>query len=608
MIRARKIELLAPAKDVECGIEAINHGADAVYIGAPKFSARASAGNTVEDIERLVSYAHLYNARIYVALNTILKDEELKETESLIWDLYNIGVDAIIIQDMGITQLNLPPIPLHASTQTDNRNVDKIKFLEDAGFSQIVLARELTVNEIKKISESVSTPLEVFVHGSLCVSYSGQCYLSQAITKRSANRGACAQLCRLPYTLVDSDNKVIMQNKHLLSMKDLKLSDNLEELLDVGVSSLKIEGRLKDITYVKNIVAYYRQKLDTILNKRPEYIRASSGESKYSFTPNPEKSFNRGFTKYFLHGRDEDDIWSLKSPKSTGEFIGKVKDVFDHFFVLSGTKILNNGDGLCFYDEKDELRGIRVNRVEGEKIFPFEKNIKIKKGTQIYRNSDHEFERSLQKKSADRKIPAIITFREAGDGFALDIEDADENSATLFFKHDKEPALKDPAPNLIANLSKAGNTIFNIEEVKIQTSGNWFIPSSQISEWRRMLIEKLIQVRKLSYKKEITSFKKTFHSFPSKSIDYRGNVMNNLSKEFYISHNTEVKEYAFEESSYGKNTFMFTRHCIKYSLGLCPKNNTTNNRYKEPFYIIHNNNRLIVNFDCKNCEMTISGD
>lgn len=448
MIKVRKIELLAPAKNLECGIEAINHGADAVYIGAPKFGARSAVGNSLEDIHALAQYAHQFDARVYVALNTILNDTELTEAESLIWSLYKAGVDAIIIQDMGILMLDLPPIPLHASTQTDNRTVEKVQFMANAGFSQVVLARELTIDEIKRIADNVSVSLEAFVHGALCVCYSGQCYLSEAISKRSANRGACAQFCRLPYTLVDSDDEEILQKKHLLSMKDLNLSEQLEEMMDAGVSSLKIEGRLKDIQYVKNVVAYYRQKLDCILSRRQEYIRASAGKSTYTFKPDLDKSFNRSYTQYFFNGRTP-DMWSLDTPKSVGEPIGKVKDVFDRFFTLSGTKKLNNGDGLCFMGNNNkELFGIRVNRIDGEKIFPAENHVQIRKGTFVYRNYDHEFDKVLNKKSAERKINVSITLSEINDGFIVYAEDETGITAQHDINITKEVAQKDQSTNI----------------------------------------------------------------------------------------------------------------------------------------------------------------
>jgi len=604
LIKARKIELLAPAKNLECGIEAVNHGADAVYIGAPQFSARASAGNTLEDIKQLVAYAHQYNVKIYVALNTILKDDELPKVEELIRELYNAGVDALIIQDMGITRLNLPPIALHASTQVDNRSVEKVKFLEQAGFSQVVLARELSLPEIRSISSETSVPLEVFVHGALCVSYSGQCYLSQALSDRSANRGECAQLCRLPYTLVDSGGQVIKEKKHLLSLKDLNLSGHLEELLDAGATSLKIEGRLKDVSYVKNVVAYYRQKLDVILKRRKEFIRSSSGSSVYTFEPNPDKSFNRRFSSYFLEERS-DDIWSVDSPKSMGEAIGKVKDVFDRFFVLSGTKKLNNGDGLCFFDAKGDLQGIRVNRTEGEKVYPYEHNISVRKGTFVYRNFDHEFDKILSKKSAERKIDVSIVLREITSGFAVDMEDEDGNTVTLVFDSEKEQANKNQTENIKANLSKTGNTIFKVSEIDIRFSDNCFIPSSVISDWRRQLTDRLLQVRLLAYRRPSVVFKGTDHPYPEKELTYLGNVLNKKAVEFYVQHQSDVKQMAFEKNKQQAVPLMFTKHCIKYMMGWCPKSNQLKHQYKEPFYLLYGGNRLQLEFDCSKCEMKI---
>lgn len=608
MIKARKIELLAPAKNIECGIEAINHGADAVYIGAPKFGARSAANNSLEDIHTLVQYAHQFDARVYVALNTILSDAELAEAENLIWSLYKTGVDAIIIQDMGILMLNLPPIPIHASTQTDNRTVEKVQFLANAGFSQVVLARELSINEIKRIADNVSVTLEAFVHGALCVCYSGQCYLSESISKRSANRGACAQFCRLPYTLTDSEGEIILQKKHLLSMKDLNLSEQLEDMIDAGVSSLKIEGRLKDIQYVKNVVAYYRQKLDKIISRRQEYIRSSAGSCTYTFKPNLDKSFNRGYTQYFFNERIP-DMWSLDTPKSIGEPIGKVKDVFDKFFTLSGTKKLNNGDGLCFMSHNNkELQGIRVNKVDGEKIYPAENQFQIRKGTFVYRNYDHEFDKILSKKSAERKIDAIITLKETENGFLLYAEDETGINTQYEIKFSKEPAQKEQTTNITNNLSKSGNTIFRISKVEIDVSDNWFIPSSQLSEWRRILLSNLLINRVTSHIIEIVPHEPTQHAFPSKEITYLGNVMNEKSRRFYELHQSNVKQMAFEKKNIKDVPLMFTRHCIKQSMGWCPKESKVEIQYKEPLYIIYNETRLKLEFDCKKCEMRVYHD
>lgn len=607
MIKPRKIELLAPAKNFECGIEAIKHGADAVYIGAPQFSARSAAGNTMDDIKSLAEYAHLFGAKIYVALNTILSDKELENARKLIWQLYNDAhIDALIIQDMGITMLDLPPIPLHASTQVDNRSIDKIKFLEQAGFTQVVLARELTSLQINEIAAQTNVTLEAFIHGALCVSYSGQCYLSQAISGRSANRGECAQYCRLPYSLMDSEGTVISTDKHLLSMKDLNLSADLENLIDAGVSSLKIEGRLKDVSYVKNTVAHYRSKLDEIINRRPEYLRASSGHSTYTFTPDINKSFNRGYTDYFLNGR-KTNIWSVDSPKSIGEPVGKVTEVTTRFFKLNSNLTLANGDGLCFFNTKKELEGFQVNNVNGDKIFP-SRLPQIKRGTFIYRNHDHEFEKLLQRNSAERKIDISINLKEIPFGFSLEAIDEDDTQVVLNFEYKKETAKKDQTENIRNNLSKTGTTIFNVQSVNLELSQCYFIPSSVISDWRRQLTDRLIAMRVINYRQPIVKHKQTFHPFPVGKITYLGNVMNESSKQFYTQHKAQVVEIAFERNPQESVPLMFTRHCIKFALGWCVKENKVKHKYKEPFYLLYNNTRLRLDFDCKLCEMRVYRD
>lgn len=607
MIKPRKIELLAPAKNFECGIEAIKHGADAVYIGAPQFSARSAAGNTIDDIKSLAEYAHLFGAKIYVALNTILGDKELEDARKLIWQLYNDArIDALIIQDMGITMLDLPPIPLHASTQVDNRSIDKIKFLEQAGFTQVVLARELTSLQINEIAAQTNVTLEAFIHGALCVSYSGQCYLSHAISGRSANRGECAQYCRLPYSLMDSEGTVISTDKHLLSMKDLNLSADLENLIDAGVSSLKIEGRLKDVSYVKNTVAHYRSKLDEIINRRSEYLRASSGHSTYTFTPDINKSFNRGYIDYFLNGR-KTNIWSVDSPKSIGEPVGKVTEVTTRFFKLNSNLTLANGDGLCFFNTKKELEGFQVNNVDGDKIFP-SRLPQIKRGTFIYRNHDHEFEKLLQRNSAERKIDISINLKEIPFGFSLEAIDEDDTQVVLNFEYKKETAKKDQTENIRNILSKTGTTIFNVQSVNLELSQSYFIPSSVISDWRRQLTDRLIAMRVINYRQPIVKHKQTFHPFPVGKITYLGNVMNESSKQFYTQHKAQVVEIAFERNPQESVPLMFTRHCIKFALGWCVKENKVKHKYKEPFYLLYNNTRLRLDFDCKLCEMRVYRD
>lgn len=603
MKTARKIELLAPAKDKETGKQAILHGADAVYIGVDGFSARAAAGNSVEDIAELVAFAHPYNARVYVALNTILYDNELSKVEELIGRLYRANVDALIVQDMGILQLDIPPIPLHASTQTDNRTAAKVQFLEKAGFRQVVLARELSIGDIAEIAAQTTVPLEVFVHGALCVSYSGQCYVSQAMTNRSANRGACAQLCRLPYDLVDADNRIIRKQTHLLSLKDFNQYDNVEKLLDAGVSSLKIEGRLKDVAYVKNVVVAYRQRLDAIFARRPEFIRASSGKSKIDFVPDLSKSFNRGFTDYFSHGRQR-DIWSFDSPKSVGEYIGTVKSAARNSLTIHTKTVIHNGDGLCFTD-RNGLNGFRVNRAEGNTVFPAQMpNVNI--GTKIYRNHDHEFETRLSKKSAERKIAADIHLTENPFGFTLQITDEDGNHVIIAEPMEKSAAQKPQSENIRMQLSKTGNTIFEIESVNTEFSQQWFIPSSVLGEWRKKLTEKLFAVRRINYRQERAQTAPTAHAFPKKQLTYLGNVSNQKSRDFYARHATKILQPAFEQVAQKNVPLMFTKYCIKFALGWCPRETADKPIYREPFYLTNEKMRLKLTFNCKDCEMLVS--
>lgn len=606
MIKQRKIELLAPAKNLECGIEAINHGADAVYIGAPKFGARAAAVNSLDDIAALVEHAHLYNARIYVTVNTILREEELKETEEMIGELYRIGVDALIVQDMAITQLNLPPIPLHASTQMDNRTADKVKFLADTGFRQVVLARELSLREISKIHEACpDTALEVFVHGALCVSYSGQCYVSQACFGRSANRGECAQFCRLPFSLVDADGKTIVKDKHLLSLKDLNQSEELEALLDVGVTSLKIEGRLKDVSYVKNVTAAYRQKLDTIFSRRKEYVRASSGSCRFEFKPQLDKSFSRGFTHYFLKGRSK-DIFSFDTPKSLGEEMGTMKEVRGNYLTVAGLKSFNNGDGVCYIDEQGRLQGFRINRVDGNKLYPQEMP-RIKPRTVLYRNFDQEFERVLARKSSERKIAVSILLAENNFGFSLTLTDEDDNSVTLTLPRDKELARTPQEDNLRNQLSKLGNTPFEAMRIDIDLTGNWFIPASVLADLRRQVVDKLIAARRMTYHRELTVLKPTTHAYPQQTLSYLGNVMNTRAASFYQDHGVKDIEPAYEKQAVEEAVLMFCKHCLRYSMGWCPVHQRERSPYKEPYYLVGTDGkRFRLSFDCKICQMKVS--
>ena len=606
-MKPRPIELLSPAKNLECGLAAVDHGADAVYIGAPRFGARAAAGNSPEDIARLVEYAHVYGVRIYVTVNTILKDEELAETERLIHDLYRIGVDALIVQDMGITRLHLPPIPLHASTQMDNRTPEKVRFLAEAGFRQVVLARELSLQEIRHIHEACpQTLLEVFVHGALCVSYSGQCYASQACFGRSANRGECAQFCRLPFSLVDADGKTMVRDKHLLSLKDLNQSDRLEQLLDAGASSLKIEGRLKDVAYVKNVTAAYRLRLDEILSRRPEYVRSSSGSSRYTFIPQLDKSFSRGFTHYFLQGRGE-DIASFDTPKSLGEEMGTLKEQRGHSFTVAGVKSFHNGDGICYLDGQGRLQGFRVNRVDDNRIFPAGEVPRIPPRTRLYRNFDQEFEKLLARKSAERKIALRWALWETPQGFALSAEDEDGNRAARSFDYPKELARSPQDANLRAQLGKLGNTPFEaVGEMDIRLADNWFLPASVVTDWRRQVVDCLLQVRRIRYRRELQVWRPTAHAFPLSSLTYLGNVMNGEARRFYLEHGVATVAPAYEAQAVPEAVLMFCRHCLRYSMGWCPTFQKKRSPYREPYYLVSSDGRRFrLSFDCKNCQMKV---
>lgn len=620
-LEVRSIELLSPAKNLECGLAAINHGADAVYIGASQFGARASAGNSQEDISALVQYAHRYAAKVFVAVNTILTDEQLPEVEKLIHDVYNTGADALIVQDMGILKLDLPPIALHASTQTDNRTVEKVRFLQDVGFSRVVLARELSLAQVTEISAQTDVELEAFVHGALCVSYSGQCYMSQANCGRSANRGQCAQYCRLPYHLLDADDTMLVKNKHLLSLKDLDQSDSLEEMIHAGVTSFKIEGRLKDADYVKNVTAYYRKKLDAVLDGSNKYRRASAGKTTFFFEPNPEKSFRRGATDYFLHGR-KPDIAQLNTPKSLGEPIGKVTYIGRNFFEVHNGTLLNNGDGLCFINKQGDLTGFRVNRVDqqlassfsngaGEKgknrvqVFPADMP-RMDVGVFLYRNQDQLFEKVLKGKTAERKVGVQILFEETARGFSIRLTDERGVSTRLEMACDKQAAQKPDAvnDNIKNQLSKMGNTIYEATDIQINISSSWFFPASQLGEWRRQALEKLDEARTAAYVRE-PKREAVAATFPVDQLTYLGNVTNKLSEEFYREHGVTEITPGFEVKAEEGVPLMYCKHCIKFAMGWCPKEGYKAT-FKEPLYLRNNDQVYKLTFDCKACEMRIS--
>ena len=606
------LELLAPAKNADFGIEAIKHGADAVYIGGPAFGARYGAGNEIADIARLCEFAHRYRAKVFVAQNTILHDSELEAGRELAWDLYNAGVDALIIQDMGLLEIDLPPIQLHASTQTDIRNPDKAKFLEDAGFSQIVLAREMSIEEVRKVADATTLALEYFVHGALCVAYSGQCYISHAHTGRSANRGECSQACRLPYTLVDEKGKVITENQHLLSMKDNNQTDNLRALIEAGISSFKIEGRLKDLSYVKNITAHYRTLLDEIIDSDARYSRAASGRSSFTFTPQPDKTFNRGYTDYFAGGR-QDDIGAFDSPAFVGELIGEVTEIGDGWIMVNAEQAFHNGDGVCFHDAHGEVAGMRINRAEGKKLFPAEMPEDLTVGATLFRNRDQAFERALEKDSAERRVFVQAVFTENDAGFTLTLTDEDAVSVSVDLPRSEKigsELAQNPEQALAKlreNLGKFGNTMFTAKQVELQLSQAWFLPVGAINALRREATEKLEAARIATHPRPPRATPAANPvPYPQDELTYLGNVFNEKARHFYEKHGVKLIEEAYEAGNEkGMVSLMITRHCLRYSFNLCPKE--VKHLKPDPMTLMNGNEKLILKFDCKACEMHVIG-
>jgi putative protease len=625
-----QLELLAPARDADIGIEAIKHGADAVYIGGPSFGARSSAENSVADIARLVAYAHRFHARIFVTLNTILRDDELEPAQRLIGQLYDAGADALIIQDMGLLELDLPPIQLHASTQTDIRTPEKAKFLQDAGLNQLVLARELTLPQIAAIRGVLrdDTTLEFFIHGALCVAYSGQCFISHAHTGRSANRGDCSQACRLPYQVKDGEGRIIAHDKHVLSMKDNNQSENLRALVDAGVRSFKIEGRYKDMAYVKNITGHYRVLLDELLEQRPDLAPASSGRTVLGFTPDPEQNFNREFTDYFVQGRKE-DIGAFDSPKNPGRYIGWVTQVGETSLELQTDPdiSLHNGDGLCYFDLQKELQGLQTNRVEklGQghwRVFPKDPMNSFKdlrKGSSINRNRDMQWVRGLEKNSSERKIDAWLKLMDlpAG-GVALHITDADGCEGRAELAGVLEPA-KDAAlglRKLEEALGKLGETLFAPVRVSVETAQPWFIPASQMNALRREAVAALEQARLVAWQQQRPLRQPAVQPptpYPEDSLSYLANVFNQKARDFYAKHGVKVIAAAYEsQEEDGEVSLMITKHCVRYSLSLCPKQakgvtGVQGTVRAEPLQLINGKEKLTLRFDCKPCEMHVVG-
>ena len=666
------LELLSPAKTAAIGREAIIHGADAVYIGGPSFGARDKAANDMAEIAELVSFAHKFRAKIYVTLNTILHDAELEAARRLAHDCYNAGVDALIVQNMGLLELDRPPIDLHASTQCDIRTPEKARFLADAGFSQLVLARELTLDEIAKVRAAVpqDTVIEHFIHGALCVAYSGQCYISHAHTGRSANRGDCSQACRLPYTLEDAEGRVVAFEKHLLSVKDNNQSDNLRALIAAGVRSFKIEGRYKEAPYVKNITGHYRRLLDGILDGRSDLMHASSGKTRLFFTPDPDKTFHRGATDYFSHGRKE-DIGAFDAPSFVGLPLGAVTKIGPDWFEIETEQTLANGDGLN-YLHKRETHGIRANivqrldpamdatksrgeRLEGKahgkqrpghtvlvddgastaqrsnqdaqqairgglwRVWPNEKLHELKglrTGLEISRNSDHAWEQALNKKSAERKIALRARFAETEQGFALTFTDEDGFSAQAEAAFDKQPAQQPEQAEtaLREQLARLGNTDFELDALGVQWAQPWFVPSSLLNKLRREAAEKLEAARLAGYARiPRKAASNPAPVYPEESLSYLANVYNSAAQAFYTGHGVKLIAAAYEaHAEAGEVSLMITRHCIRYSLSLCPKQakgvtGVQGQVRAEPMTLINGSEKMRLEFDCKKCEMHVMG-
>jgi putative protease len=625
----QSLELLAPARDADIGIAAIDHGADAVYIGGPDFGARANAGNTVADIERLARHAHRYHAKIFVTLNTILRDDELEPACRLVWQLHEAGADALIVQDMGLLELDLPPIQLHASTQTDIRTPEKARFLQDVGFSQMVLARELTLKQIQAIRAEVQhAALEFFVHGALCVAYSGQCFISHAHTGRSANRGNCSQECRLPYTVTDAHGGIVAHEKHVLSLKDNNQSANLRALIDAGISSFKIEGRYKDLGYVKNVTAHYRQLLDALMEEDAGLKRSSSGRTTVFFTPDPERNFNRQATDYFVNGRKE-DIGAFDTPKHAGLALGEVTRLgTDHFdlALAEGAGALNNGDGLTWWDLQQELCGVQVNvaRPLDEagrqwRVFPNEPMAQLKdlrKHTALYRNRDIAWDRQLDRKSSERRIAVDLHFAETADGFTLALTDEDGHQASAAITQAHQPAQQPERAEatLREHLGKLGATIFEARDITLATTQPWFLPAGAVNALRRDAVAALEAAREAARERLPRGMPvEPPVPYPDDTLTYLANVYNHKARDFYARHGVKVIGAAYEShEELGEASLMITKHCVRFSLSLCPKQakgvtGVQGTVRAEPLTIQHGDETLTLRFDCKPCEMHVVG-
>ncbi len=600
------LELLAPAGNAKIGMAAIDHGADAVYIGAPRFSARAAAGNPVAEIAALVSYAHPFAVKVYVALNTLLTDAELPDALELIRQVHAAGADGLIIQDVGLLECDLPPIPLIASTQMHNASPEKVKFLEDVGFQRVILARELSLAEIRAIRDRSRIELESFVYGALCVSYSGQCYLSQALCGRSGNRGVCAQPCRHRYTLYDGQGKNIAADKHLLSLKDLNLSGAIADLVAAGITSFKIEGRYKDATYVKNVTAAFRQEIDRFIAATPGFRRASTGTSEINFTPDLNRTFNRGHTRYFLCDRKE-KVGAVETPKSMGKAVGTVAAVGKGFFRLRG-ETLRNGDGLCFFNSSGVLAGARVDRIVKDRIYPNTME-GLAVGQHLYRNRDQEFLRRLERASANRRVGVSLRLLQSATEVALEVTDEDglQARASISAPYQNPRNQEAVRAQTHSQLAAMGHTIYRLDGLTCAPEQPGFLPLSTLNRLRREALERLTERRMKYYRAKAAIFLPNSVPYPEKELDYRANVLNRNAERFYRRHGATVSEPALESGTApaGK-PLMTTRYCLRHQLDLCPQHSKQKIALKEPLLLTDGRHRYRLTFDCRRCEMLLT--
>lgn len=603
------LELLSPAKNLEQGREAVNHGADALYIGAPAFGARVAAGNSIEEIEQLATYAHRYHARVYATVNTLLFDEEVDVAVRLLHQLYNAGVDAAIIQDLGLLECNLPPIELHASTQTHNASIERVKFMEQVGFARVILARETSLEQMKSLRQATHVELEAFVQGALCVSYSGQCYLSQFINGRSGNRGCCSQPCRSAYDLVDAQGRMLRKDQHLLSLRDFSATQQLQRMADAGITSFKIEGRLKDMAYVKNVTAYYRQLLDNMMSHDGEYRPASSGKCTFFFTPDLEKTFNRGFTDYFLRGRQP--MATLTTQKSLGKRLGKVTRLDRNSITVDTREAFTPGDGLCFFSPKGELVGFQVNHVQGRTLQPNRMPDGLAVGTLLWRNNDQAFERQLQGRTAERKIDIEAILSDTPDGLMLTLADGEGTRATATVTCDKQPAQnpEKAQEQMVRQLSKTGDTPFRIARFENRCPQPWFLPAALLNDLRRQALTQLEEARVADHLARRghcpTLAERQENSTPyfETALDYRANILNTKAETFYRRHCVKEMVYGLEKTlDYDGKALMTTKYCLRYELGMCLKEHPET---AGDLFLRNNRNRFRLVFDCRRCEMQI---